>query len=791
MMSFGFMNFKRCLVFLPSFLLIHISLVGELSAMVLADKGQTQFAIVVDDAPLPLEQTAAEELGKYLEKITSAKFPIQKQATGPVIHVGPTRAVQQLLPDVDWAALGTDGIVIRTVGGDLVLAGGRHRGTLFAVYTFLQDFAGCRWWSGDAERVPEQATLVIDALDVIYRPQFDQRVISSSQYGNRVFSLKSRQTIDLEYSFGDHTIDKLLPPDKHFIEHPDWYMYAPDNAFQNDPTTQYTFASMLGGVKSRNLQHYEIAQRTRRIPMAPCLSVPEARRTIGDAVIAQLAEKYPTWKYPPKVVWVTQWDGRQKCSCAKCIAVRATEGSHAALWVTTANEIAERIEDKYPDVLIGTLSYLHTKAPPRTVVPRKNVLIYMAFLDRDHGKPVSDLVPQRDHLAQWSKIASHLWTWDYNTNFRQFVKPHPNYFVQAQSIRAYGQAGVSGMLVQSFHGDASDFTRMRYYVNTQMMWDPTLDEQQLANEFLEGYYGDAAPFLRKYINLMKQTLQRDGGHFLSCYATTTRAWMTLDDMNNATQLFNHALEAVAYDETLSFRVRRARLGIEMVWLERFRELLAESRRAGKPFLGPEDPYALLNQMGRDEIAWQTYRPWRPMSEYVKKMRAVFPSRSGKTPGICQELEAYDWEDVQEHLFESVLDPKIVSVVDDSKASNGKAVRLVGRLKSLQVRTEIPAQLAGRWQVYVVARVQALGTRAGDQTGVAMGVDLRDSPGDAVQEVQSITVDFPAIVDSDYATYDLGVHDLGHGSVIWVKPNGPGAYGDHAGTWVDRIFLVAK
>ena len=77
-----------------------------------------------------------------------------------------------------------------------------------------------------------------------------------------------------------------------------------------------------------------------------------------------------------------------------------------------------------------------------------------------------------------------------------------------------------------------------------------------------------------------------------------------------------------------------------------------------------------------------------MSEYVKKMRAVFPSRSGKTPGICQELEAYDWEDVQEHLFESVLDHRIVSVVDDSKASTGKAVRLVGSFKSLQVRSEI-------------------------------------------------------------------------------------------------------
>ncbi|MAE64898.1 MAG: hypothetical protein CMJ18_11570 [Phycisphaeraceae bacterium] len=764
-------------------------------AAVLAQDGRTEHVIVVGADAIPLEKMAAEQLQSYLKKIIGADLPIRDDAKGPAIHVGPTDAVRRMLPDVDWASLAPAGIVIRTVGDDLVIAGGRHRGTIFAVYTFLQDFAGCRFWDTDAELVPQRPTLVCDDLDVVYRPPFRMRILSSKQFQDRTFSLKSRQSVDMEYPFGDHTIHRLLPPEKHFEAHPEWYMYAPDDDFQNDPNAEYSLANMLPQVETSNPKHAEIARRTRRIPRQPCLSSSDGRQAISDAAVAALANgsafnpKYSDWKYPPKVLWVTQWDGRQKCECDRCTAYVAEEGSYAALWLRLANEIGERIESQFPDVLVGILSYLHTKAPPHTVVPRKNVLVYMAFLDRDHGRPVSELEPQRDHLARWGRIAPHLWVWDYNTNFRQFTKPHPNYFVQAGSIHAYHRAGVSGMLVQSFFGEAGDFLRMRYYVNAQLMWDPTKDEQKLADEFLAAYYGPAAPMLRTHIDRMNDAIRRDGGRFLSCYATTTRGWLTLDDLNEATERFERALEAVKDDETLSFRVRRARLGLEMVWLDRFRELLDASRRTGKPFHGPDDPYALVERMARNEFNVNTYRPWRPLSEYVKLKRETFPPRTGRVPEQCADLAAYEWEDIQEHQFEAVLDPALVSVVEDPKASNGKAAKLVGKLKSLQVRARVPERLAGKWRVHVVARAQALGTRAGDQSGTTMGIDLRDAPDQAVKDVRRITGSFPAIVDSDYKTFDLGVHNLGHGSTIWLRPNGQGAYGDQAGVWVDRVFLV--
>jgi hypothetical protein len=784
---------------LMMFLIALVGLARQTRGMVLADGGRTDLVIVAaDDAP-PLEKMAAEELRRYLKQITTAEFPIRKEAEGGAIHVGPTEAVKRLAPDVDWAALDPDGIVIRTVGDKLVLAGGHHRGTLHAVYTFLQDTVGCRFWAPDSELVPKKPTLKIEDLDVVYRPPFDMRVISSEPFMNKTFAHKSRMSVELEMPFGDHTIHRLLPPDEHFLEHPEWYMYAPNDEFQNNPDGDYTFAKRLGQLKNAKPRQYELAKQTRRLPNNPCLSHPEARRAIGDAVLAALANgspfntKYSDWKHPPKILWVTQWDGRYMCQCDKCTEVREAEGSQSALWVTAANEIAQRVEQDHPDVLVGTFAYLQTKQPPKTVRPRDNVLIYMAFLDRDHGTPIPQIPELRNVVQGWCAIAKHVYAWDYNANFRNYVKPHPNYFVQPKSIRFYHDAGVTGVFVESVMGNAGDFVRMRYYVNSQLMWDPTQDPQTLTDEFMRGYYGAAAPYLLDHLRNLRRVAEP---HFISCYFTSTEPWLTLDALNTSTRLFDEAQEAVADDPTLTRRVRRARLGLEMVWLDRFHELMAESKRMGKPFLGPEDPYARIEQIGGDEIYAGTYKRWKDLPHWVAAMRLVFPPRTGRAPDECRKLKAYEWEDLQETKFEGLLDRRFLDVVEDPKASDGRAARLLydGSAKqadTVELKVPISRRLAGRWHVRVVARNRARGTRGGDASAVTMGIDMRDGPDGAVKRTARVVAHFPPVVDSDYMTFDLGSHDLPHGSTIWVRPRGHGAYGDSDGVWVDRIFLTAR
>ena len=602
------------------------------AAMTLVEDGRPQCTIVVPHDATEPERLAAAELGKYLKQITQADVPVADAAQGPRILIGASETVQRIAPNVDYPAPGTDGIVIKTVGDDLLLAGARPYGALYAVYTFLQDVVGCRWWAPDAETIPRQPTLTLTDLNTVHRPPFEMRTLRSGLvHRNETFACKLRLTARMNFDMGTHSVPRLLPPGEYFVKHPDWFMFCPEDG---DPAEEHSYAGRLGHLRQEAersetaAEVYRVARETRRLPRQPCMSHPDVVRTIGDAIMAQLKENYAKWPYPPKVVWVTQGDGRYMCRCPRCSAVREREGAQSAVWVEAANEIAGRVSAEYPDVFVGILAYLHTMRPPRTVKPRDNVLVYAAVLDRNHKVPINRIPDLSSGLRRWCDLAGRVYVWDYIANFRNYVKPHPNHYVLAESIRFYHREGVRGLFVQSTYGSAGEFMRMRAWVNAQVMWDPTQNDRRLMQEFLNGYYGAAAPYLQKHIDRLNLAIRGEGSRHLNCFNPSTETWLDLAELNEATRLFGQALDAVGDDETLNYRVRRARLGIDMVWLERYDELRAEAETRGLPFLGPDDPYAAAEEMMQDEFKVDSYREWAGFPEYLGKLRELYPSRDG-------------------------------------------------------------------------------------------------------------------------------------------------------------------
>ena len=66
---------------------------------------------------------------------------------------------------------------MRLKDGNLCLAGGKRDGFLWAVYQFLENDLGVRWWSPEEEFVPSAATLSLSAdLNRQGKPAFDGRV---------------------------------------------------------------------------------------------------------------------------------------------------------------------------------------------------------------------------------------------------------------------------------------------------------------------------------------------------------------------------------------------------------------------------------------------------------------------------------------------------------------------------------------------------------------------------------------------------------------------------------------
>ena len=733
------------------------------AAMTITDNGRPAATIVVSPDAIGPEKTAANELADWLEKVTSARLRIADQSDDAAsVYVGRSPRVDALLAGVDWAALGQDGIVIRTVGGDVLLAGGRPRGTLMAVYTFLQDTVGCRWWAPDAQAIPSRPTLRIDDLDVVYRPPFDLRQTYTQAAADPLFAVRLRQngrafSAPIPDAYGGsvdfggaHTLlRRFLPPAEFFEKHPGWYAFRQDTG--------------------------------KRAPSQLCMTNPDVQKRVAEAVLALVAREHP------RIVSVSPADSNQACQCDACAAVRQREGSESGVLLELVNSVAEKVERVYPDVLISTLAYWHTDRPPTHIKPRRNVLIHFGVLDRNHKHPIPEVANFSRYLRTWNRIASHVYMWDYDANFHHFMQPHPNHRVVAKSLRFYKGQGVRGVFLQGNWGPCAEFMQMRAYVTSQLMWDPDQDDKALMGEFLNGYYGAAGPCLLRYLEAIDHAIHRQADLWLGAYSTTTRSWFTLEDLNAATRLFDQAAEAVAGDDTVLERVRRARVSIDLVWIERYRELRRTAQREGSEFLGPEDPYAEAERIARNEFGINTHRESRGFGEYIGMLRKLWPPRSGRVPLLCERLPSYAWEDVQEDLLRRKSAEPGDAIVEDPEASDGKAMRLAGREAALEAQFELPDHLAGRWRVHVVLRAEPGGADAG---AVALGVYARDRPDGAVQEVARHVAACPAAQADGYRTFDLGTHELAAGSTIWVQPNGAGSYGQIEATCIDRMFLIS-
>ena len=137
---------------MKSILLLLVLLVstGTVRAdLLLARNSKANCVIVIDPAATAPEQTAAKALAATLRQITGAEFIVQTNTKAPTraILVGGGDAARKAFLDVPFDGLDAEELVIQTRGNRLLLAGGRPRGTLYAVSRFLQDQCGVRWWT--------------------------------------------------------------------------------------------------------------------------------------------------------------------------------------------------------------------------------------------------------------------------------------------------------------------------------------------------------------------------------------------------------------------------------------------------------------------------------------------------------------------------------------------------------------------------------------------------------------------------------------------------------------------
>jgi hypothetical protein len=537
---------------------------AESNAVTIAQDGSAKAIIVIADDATEPERHAADELAGFLRQITGAKFEIQAppSAGQSRLLVGPG-AAKLAAADFSTDGLGSDGVVIRTVGDDLILAGDRPRGTLYAVYTFLEEQIGCRWWSSKASTIPIKPTLQISRLNVRYVPPLEYResfwfdafdgdwAVRNKSNGNSE-RLDDNRGGKHKYEGFVHTFFPLIPPEKYFEDHPEWF-------------------SEIDGKRI-----YERAQL--------CLTNEEMRAELVKNLKERLRNNPAA-----TIASVSQNDWHGNCKCSKCAAIEQEEGSPAGLMLRFVNAVAEEIEDEFPKVAISTLAYQYTRKPPKITKPRPNVIVRLCSIECSFSKPLADERNKefRDDIVGWSKICNRLYIWDYTTNFRHYIMPHPNLLVLGPNVKFFAEHNVKGIFEQgAYTSNGAEMAELRAWVLAKLLWDPSLDGRKLIGEFIEGYYGPAGPYIKDYLEITHDAVEASGDH-LGCFSQHTAKFLSFETLSKGWEKLKAAEDAVLDNPDLRFRVQVAQLPIMYTFIMRWNDMRQACQAAGADWSMPD------------------------------------------------------------------------------------------------------------------------------------------------------------------------------------------------------------
>ncbi len=454
--------------------------VGKPSVNLLDAQGKPRYRIVIAKEANEFERFAAKELQDRLNSFGDWKFEIvgdDLPQNGPELRVGKTVRSGKI-PD----GVGFDGISIQTrEDGSVEMQGGRHRGLVNAVYAFLEEDLGYRYWDKQTERKPA-APLSFIPCSRTHTPPLEWREPFMAISFQGELSLRNRTDSPnakppaasgghyVMMGFA-HTLPGLIPASKYFKDHPDW--------FQMDAS----------GKRINWRQH--------------CETNPQMAEELIKVLLARIEREGE-----PNIIHISKMDGGGTCQCAECKKVNEREGTEMGSLLTLINRVAKAIGEKYHTVRIMTFAYLETEGVPKYMRPEPNVCIQYCNTKNSWSHC---LTPARQDprvvkdVSGWAPLTP-MFIWDYSTNFDHYLIPLPNLAIIQDNIRFWIANHALGLMTQgAYQGNApgSERDRLRAWMISKLMWNPQLEWKDLMRDFATAYFGPAAEPMLSYYYLVE------------------------------------------------------------------------------------------------------------------------------------------------------------------------------------------------------------------------------------------------------------------------------------------------
>ena len=714
---------------------------AEAPAFAVAERGKGAVPIRLVTPDAPSAKYAAEELRDYVRKLTGETMAIATENAD-------VRAVAVAVDD----ALGIDEFRISCDGNALRIAGGK-RGILYGVYDVLERFGDVGWYASWHEVVPKADRFAVPAdVRIEEKPAFELRdPMWYDTFGDGI--LASRYRLNggwngtspakfggYSHRFGAklyscHTLMSLLPPSEYSDGHPEYY-------------------AERNGVRRRGGSDGQL-----------CLTNPDVLRIVTSNLLARIAGD-PTAKF----YGVSQMDNMNYCTCPKCAAVDEDEGSHAGTTVRFINAVADAVAAKYPDKIIETLAYQYTRKPPKTRL-RPNVMPCLCTIECDFAEPLAtgkykENVSFREDIRGWARQTDRLYVWDYTVNFAHYLHAFPNVQVLQDNLRFFRDNGVRYIYEQGdYHGIHAWFGELKAYLIAKWMWNPDLSAEPLMDRFFRGYYGKAAPLVRKHydeVESRQRARSASGGKPLLLYETIPESVCDLEFLERSLKLWREAEKLVAgEDPVYGYNARMGALSVAYSLFMRGYKA-AWATRNPERFRGNVDSAKLAKWIlerfdeSKKRIGVKDDNSMKSAEQFVRLLKAEVAG--GGSRGASDSAEV-----AQEH-FQVDHGRR----TDDPTAIGGKAVKMETYHYDWSVYCKMK-DIAYDDADYVVSVHMRIDRREGGSDGEAFWAGVRDSG--AKKDCGMIAKKASECPDG-WAWYDVATVRPNDEMSLWI---GPGRY----------------
>ena len=504
----------------------------------------------------PADKTAVRELETYLMRRAERGELSVDGVRDVAFYVGDTEFARR--HGLDASVMSEESWRIKSFGGSVALVGGGVRGTLYAVYHFLEDFCGVRWWSETEEDVPK-GPLTLPRLDASGRPAFPYRDDYRSEFAHEAtpqFAVRRRLNrngdVDIPLSLGGS-----------FAFGPPYYCHT-FNKYVNWESLGKTRPELFSLVDGKRCggQDYDTGGQL-------CLSNPEVFTLIRDGLLASATNEAFEAKglSKPIAFEVSMNDNRRYCQCEGCQA-EMSEGGVTAQYLSFVNRLAANLGRVRRDAFVSTLAYYFTEEPPSNAVrAADNVIIKLCNTRSNLAAPFfasGDNDIMRELIVKWEKLAKHLFVWDYDQTFTAttFGLPFPSEFHFADKFRFYRAHHVDGIFWQQTMGPDEDIPEVKFYLKSKLFEDPHVDYPKLLERTFSEYFGPkAGPLILSARRRMVEAQARNRGRLLWFPQFNQWNFIRADDLAFMNAQWDDAEKAVADEPVFRRRVTRARSGL--------------------------------------------------------------------------------------------------------------------------------------------------------------------------------------------------------------------------------------